>query len=175
MISSFALRARIADPVVEAAPFEGVVELTGAVGGEDHQRRAAGRDGPDLGDADLEVGEQLEQERLELVVGPIDLVDQQHGPVAGPDCLQERALKKELWAEQLVDSGVVVDLLFRQGPDLQHLPGIVPLVQRLVGVDALVALQADQTFGRRRSEHLRHLRLADSHLAFEQDRPAERQ
>ena len=37
-----------------------------------------------------------------------------------------------------------VELALGQRPDLQHLPGVVPLVQRLVGVDALVALQPDQ-------------------------------
>ena len=40
--------------------------------------RRLARDRPDLGDRDLEVGEDLEQERLELVVGAVDLVDQQH-------------------------------------------------------------------------------------------------
>src|ERR1700685_4343472 len=78
---------RIADPVVQAAPLERVVQLAGAVGGEYHQRRAGRLDGADLGDADLEVGQHLEQERLEFVVGAVDLVDQQHGLIPGPDRL----------------------------------------------------------------------------------------
>ena len=48
---------------------------------------------PKLGDGDRGFGHQLEQERLELVVGAVDLVDQQHnGPRAGVlDRLQQRA------------------------------------------------------------------------------------
>jgi len=33
----------------------------------------------ELGDGDGRLGQQLEQERLELIVGPVHLVDQQHG------------------------------------------------------------------------------------------------
>ena len=98
-----ALGCRVADPVVQAAPLQRVVQLTGAVGGEHHQRRALRLDRADLGDADLEVGEHLEQERLELVVGPVHLVDQQHRLVTGADRFQQRPLQQELRAEQLVD------------------------------------------------------------------------
>ena len=151
------------------------MQLAGAVGGEHDQRRRLGRDRADLGDGDLEVGQQLEQERLELVVGPVDLVDEQHRPVAGPDRLEQRPLEQELRAEQLVDRVVVVELALGQRPDLQHLAGVVPLVERLVGVDALVALQPDQPPAEHRGQHLGHLGLADPDLALEQDRAAERQ
>ena len=67
------------DPVVDAAPLERVVQLARAVRGQDHDRALLGGDRADLGDRDLEVGEQLEQEGLELAVGAVDLVDQQHG------------------------------------------------------------------------------------------------
>ena len=97
-----ALGGRVADPVVQAAPLQRVVQLPGAVGGEDHERRALRLDRADLGDADLEVGEHLEQESLELVVGPVDLVDEQHRLVAGPDRLQQRPFQQELRAEELV-------------------------------------------------------------------------
>ena len=43
--------------------------------------RSRGADRAALGDRDREVGQELEQERLELVVGAVDLVDQQHGAV----------------------------------------------------------------------------------------------
>ena len=78
------LERRVVDPVVEAAALERVVQVAGAVGGEHDDRRERGRDGADLGDGDGRLGQQLEQERLELVVGAVDLVDQQHGrPRAG--------------------------------------------------------------------------------------------
>src|SRR5271154_6452302 len=90
---------RVADPVVQAAPLERVVQLAGAVGGEYDQRRAGRLDRADLGDADLEVGQHLEQERLEFVIGAVDLVDQQHRLIPGPDRLQQRPLQQELRAE----------------------------------------------------------------------------
>jgi hypothetical protein len=135
---------RVADPVVEATPLQRVVQLPGPVGGEHHDRRALRLDRADLGDADLEVGEHLEQESLELVVGPVDLVDQQHGLIAGPDRLQQRPFQQELRTEQLVHRVGARHLVLGQGPDVQHLPGVIPLVQRLVGVDALIALKPDQ-------------------------------
>ena len=73
-----ALEARVVDPVVEAAPLERVVQLAGAVGGEHHERRGRGRHRAELGERHLLGRQHLEQERLELVVGPVDLVDQQH-------------------------------------------------------------------------------------------------
>jgi hypothetical protein len=130
--------------VVEAAPLERVVQLAGAVGGQDDQRRALRADRAHLGDADLEIGEHLEQERLELVVGPVHLVDQQHGVVTGPDRLQQRPFQQELRAEQLLDRLVTGQLVLRQSPDVQHLARVIPLVQGLAGVDAFVALKADQ-------------------------------
>ena len=67
-----ALRCRVVDPVVEAAALERVVQLAGAVRGHDDERATLRRDRPQLRDRDLEVGQELEQERLELVVGPVE-------------------------------------------------------------------------------------------------------
>ena len=50
---------------------------------------------------------------------------------------------------------------------------IVPLVERGVLVEALVALQADQLGVVHGGERLGHLGLADAGLAFEQQRPLE--
>src|SRR5262249_40220077 len=49
---------------VEAAPAEGVADLAGAVRGEDDEGDVLGRDRPQLRDRHLEVGEDLEEERL---------------------------------------------------------------------------------------------------------------
>jgi hypothetical protein len=64
---------------------------------------------------------------------------------------------------------------FGQCPDLQHLAGVVPLVQCLVGVDALVALQPDQLAAEHLGQNLGDLGLADTDLALEQDRAVQRQ
>ena len=134
----------------------------------------AGLDGPEFRDADLVVGQDLEQERFELVVGPVDLVDEQHRSVTLPDGLEQRPFQQELGPEQLVDGLLVGGLGLRQGPYLQHLPGVVPLVQRLAGGDALVALQPDELAAEDRREDLGDLCLADADLAFEQHGPGQR-
>ena len=168
------LGGRVADPVVEATPLQCVVELARAVGREDHDRRLVGDDRADLRDRDLEVRQQLEQERLELVVSAVDLVDQEHRPVAGADSVEQWSFEQELRPEELVDVGVV-EAALRQCPDLQHLPGVVPLVQRLVGVDALVALQSDQPTAGHGGQHFGYLGLADPDLTLEQQRALQRQ
>ena len=73
----FLLERRIVDPVVQAATLESVVDLAGPVRGEDDARLLLGLDGAELGDRDLEVRQDLEQVGLELLVGPVDLVDEQ--------------------------------------------------------------------------------------------------
>ena len=93
----------IVDPAVEAAPLQRVVDLARAVRGDDDDRRLGGADGAELGNRDLKVGEQLEQVALELLVGAIDLVDEQHRrPLARLlDRAQQRPLDQERLGEQL--------------------------------------------------------------------------
>ncbi len=71
------LGGRVVDPVVEAPTLERVVDLAGPVRGEDDARRRLGPDRADLGDGDLEVGQDLEEIGLELLVGPVDLIDEE--------------------------------------------------------------------------------------------------
>ena len=70
-------RRRVVDPVVQAAALERVVDLARPVRREHDARRLRGADRADLGHGDLEVGQDLEQVGLELLVGAVDLVDQQ--------------------------------------------------------------------------------------------------
>jgi hypothetical protein len=104
--ANLALGVGVVDPVVEAAPLEGVVDLAGAVGGEHHHRRRRRADGADLGDGDLEVGQHLEQEGLELLVGAVQLVDQQHRrPRSGVGSIawSSGRARKRLAVEEVVD------------------------------------------------------------------------
>ena len=55
-----------------------------------------------------------------------------------------------------------------------ELTRVVPFVEGLGGVDALVALEADQLAVQERGEHLRDLRLAHACLPFQEERLAER-
>ena len=72
------LERRVVEPQVQAAALERLGQLARVVGGQQHDRVRAGLDAAELGDRELEVREQLEQHRLELLVGLVDLVDQQH-------------------------------------------------------------------------------------------------
>ena len=162
---------RVADPVEERAALQRVVELARPVGGEDHGRLAAGADRAELGDRDLEVGEHLEQEGLELLVGAVDLVDQEHDGLVGVDRLEQRPADQELGPEQLV----LGDGSLLRGADVQQLARVVPLVDGVRDVEPLVALQPDQPRAGRGRERLRGLGLADARLALEQQRLLERE
>ncbi len=171
-----ALGGRIVDPVVEAAALEGVVDLARAVRGHDHDRRLLGPDRADLGDGDLEVREDLQQERLERLVGPIELVDEQDRSAAGRrlEGLQQRPLDQELPGEDVLGQSLAVGVATRlRQADLEHLAGIVPLVDGRGHVQPLVALEADQPPAERLCQHLGDLGLAHAGLALEKERPAE--
>ena len=77
--------------------------------------------------------------------------------------------------EDVVGAGVLGLAARLEQPDLEHLARVVPLVDGRVDVEALVALQPDQTRAERRREDLGELRLADAGLSLEQERAAELQ
>ena len=123
-------------------------------------------DRPELGDRDREVRQELEQERLELVVGAVDLVDQQHDRRSSRlERLEQRPAQQEPPREQLA----LVDAALGRA-QREQLARVVPVVDRVVEVDALVALQADQARAGRGRQRPRHLGLADAGLALEQQR-----
>ena len=84
----------------------------------------------------------------------------------------KRPREQELLGEDVLLDGVPVD-----GPsvglDAQQLFFVVPLVQRLALVKALVALQADQAAPGRGRHGLAKLRLADARRTLAQDRLAQ--
>ena len=61
----------------------------------------AALDHAQLGDRDLEIGEDLEEHRLELLVGLVDLVDQEDDGLGVGDRAQERAREEEVLGEDL--------------------------------------------------------------------------
>src|SRR6266700_917963 len=121
---------RVGDPVVQAAALEGVVQVPGPVRGQ-HGDRGQGRPlGAELGNGDRRLGQQLEQEGLELVVGPVHLVDEQHGR-AGTRVQQggeQRPWQQILAGEQVLVLDVLAGRLGE--PDGEQLARVVPLVQR---------------------------------------------
>ena len=127
-------------------------------------------DRAEFGDGDRRLGEQLEQERLELVVGTIDLVDQQHRRArAGVlDRAQQRTRHQILGPEEIGLAQLVLGC-FRNS-DRKQLTWVIPFVQRFRGIDALVALQPDQRCVERSRQRLGGLGLADAGLTLEQQR-----
>ena len=85
-------------------------------------------------------------------------------------CISGR-VEQELLAEDVVLD--VVPAALAAGLDPQQLLAVVPLVQRLRLVEALVALQADQLAAGGAGERLGQLGLADPRRALDQDRLAE--
>ena len=123
------------------------MDFTRAVRGDDHDRRVLGLYGAHFGDGHLIVGEHFKQERLERLVGAIELVDQEHGRARGVglERLQQRPLDQKALGEDVVRKPVAVDAAGSLGqPDRDHLLGVIPLVDRGRNVEPLVALQPDQ-------------------------------
>jgi len=146
------------------------VQVARAVRREDHDRLLLGVQRADLGDRHRRLREQLEEERLELLVGAVDLVDEQHRRPRAVvlERREQRALDEVVGPEQAL---LLERLAARLGePDPQQLPRVVPLVERLRGVDALEALQAHERRVEQLGQRLRRLRLADAGLALEQQR-----
>src|SRR5690242_1953683 len=161
----------VVDPVVQAAPLQCVVHLTRAVRRDDHERHLPRLYRPYLWDRDLKVGQKLEQESLELLVRAVDLVDQQdrRSLVVVVDRVEQRPAQKKLGAEDLAFGSAPVLLLADQA-DVEELARVVPLVNRVREVDALITLETDEA----RAQHIGHdlggFGLAHACLAFDEER-----
>src|SRR3954447_5701276 len=100
------LERRVVEPQVEATPLQRLGELARVVGGEEDDRVGPRLDAAELGDGDLEVREHLQEHRLELLVGLVDLVDEEHHGLRRGDRRHERPGEQELLAEDvLLDVG----------------------------------------------------------------------
>ena len=136
----------------------------------------AALDNAQLGDRDLKVGEDLEEHRLELLVGLVDLVDQEHDGLGVRDRAKERARKEEVLGEDLgLDLSELLGRACRVlrgalGLDVEELLAVVPLVKGLRLVETLVALEADQFAACGAGDGLGQLGLADPRGTLHQDR-----
>src|ERR1700730_4891834 len=124
---------------------------------------------PEFGDRELEIREQLQQKRLELIVGAVDLVDQQHRRFGPADRGEQRPFQQVFFGKNPVLDGLGIGAVM--GLDREQLALVVPFIERGRLIEPLIALQADQ-FGRVcEGQRLCHLSLADASLAFDQKRP----
>ncbi len=86
--------------------------------------------------------------------------------------IEHRAADQVLFGEDIALHVGAIDLAGRLlHADLDHLRGIVPLIDGGGDIEALIALQADQPAAKRLGEHLGDLGLADAGLTFEEQRP----
>ena len=94
------------------------------------------------------------------------------GRSRGLERAQQRPLDEKVLGEQLARRGFAIHRVRRlEHPDLQDLPRIVPLVDRVIDVEPFVALQPDQLCLQGRRENLRDLGFADACFALEEQRP----
>ncbi len=159
------------DPVEETATLERVVQLARPVRGEHDAGAPARAHRSELGNRDLEVREHLEEKCLELLVGAVDLVDQEDDRLVRLERLEQRPADQELAPEELG----VGDRAFLRCTDVEELARVVPLVDRVGDIEALVALEADQPRTAGAGERLGCLGLAHPGLALEQHRLLERE
>ena len=128
------------------------------------------RHGSQLGNAHLEVGQQLQQEGLELLVGPVDLVDQEHRRFFAADGGKQGPFEQILLGKHMLLDGIGILARALAGLDGQELALIVPLVEGGVLVQALVALEPDEFGLVELGQRLGDRRLAHPRLALEQER-----
>ena len=133
---------------------------------------------PNLGNGDRELRQQLQQVALELLVGAVNLVDEQHWRPSrrAAQRPQQRPANEIGLAEELLAGAVAIDGVGGlQQPHLEQLAGVVPLVDRVVDVQPFVALEADQLGAQRRRQRPGDRGLADAGFALEEQRPAQRE
>ena len=147
------------------------MNLSGAVGGDNHYRRYRGADNSYLGNGHLEVGEYLQQESLELLVGPVKFIDQQHrgSSFRGRelDRLEKRARQQILAAHDALHRSPVFSPTRFYEANRQHLASVVPLVQGVIGVETLVALQPDKLGLQYLGQHLGYFRFSHTCLPLQ--------
>src|SRR3954447_2857729 len=168
-----ALEVEVLDVEVEATPLERLGQLTRVVGREEHERDLRRRHRAELGHRDLVVGQHLEQQRLGLHLDAVDLVDQQHNRVVAADRLEKRPGQQELLTEDVffdVEPLGALALDDALSLDAQQLLLVVPLVERLGLVEALVALQSNEAGARHLGDRLGELRLAGAGGTFDEHR-----
>src|SRR5687768_1848516 len=142
-----------------------------------------GFEGAELRHRHLEIAEHFEQKCLELGVRFVDLVDQENGRPIRQNRAQERPWQNEAVGEEdVILRGDTLDRLAetdRTGEGLadflledlrvEELFRVLPFVEGLRFVEALVALEPNQLTVERAGEDLGELALADAGRALDED------
>ena len=175
-ISSSRSALGIVQKQVQAAALERGGQVAGVIRGEDDARRMPGHERAYLWHRYLILGEHFEQDRLQGLVRAVHLVDQEHHGIGRTDGFEQRTRGEEALGEEgalllrdPLDRGMQIGGVAEQLADLlpqdlgvQELLAVIPLVQSLGVVLALIALQPQQPPPGRRGDGLGQLGLADS-------------
>ena len=122
-----------------------------------------------LRNRNLKVGKKLQQQCFELMIGAVDLIDQQQRAVRlSAKRFEHRPRDQEI---VLID----VHILIARLTNRQHLARVVPLIKRRRRVDPFVTLQTHQLSREHRRDRFRRLGLADARRSFQQQRFAQRE
>src|SRR6516165_9063995 len=127
-----------ADVKMQASALQRIAEIALAVGCQDHRRRHRGGNGPKLRDADLEVTEDLEQQRFKLRVRLVDFVDQQNASGGLLQCLQQRPRFDKFLGEEHVAK--IVKLIQRRMERFRAAQHLAELVLEDLGVQELLGV-----------------------------------
>src|SRR5262245_2032453 len=120
----------------------------------------------------------VEQEAYKCLVGSVDLVDQKHGRSRARriDRLQQRTPNQKPFRVQRMPRLIGIEILGRlEDAELEQLPGVIPLVERVTDLEALVALKTDQIAVEDTRNRCRERRLADAGFTFEEQGPPQPQ
>ena len=157
--------------MVQAAALDSVVQLAGAVAGQNRYWRANGFDGADFRNADLIFTQILKQKCFKWFIGAVYLVNQQHTTRRWRlQSLQKRTANQiPVLVNLALNVGSTAFALSR--PHVQKLRCIVPLIKRFALLQAVIALQANELALECDTESLCQLCLAHTRLAFQQQGP----
>src|SRR5712675_2907692 len=97
-----------------------------------------------LGYADLKIRKQFEQKGLELLIGLVDLVNQQHDSAPRGYRLEQRALEQVVARKNMLAQFLPTEPLLLVSLHPEQLFLIVPFVKRARLVEPFVTLQPDK-------------------------------
>ena len=170
------LALRVFQPVVQAAAAHGIMQIARAVAGQNRHWRDLRLHHAQLRNADLVFAQVFKQESFKRLIGPVHLVDQQHGAgLRRLQCLQQGAAHQ---IALLIDlalhlrcalARVQVCRLHGFGrPHVQQLRCVIPFVERLALLHAVIALQPNQWPRQHGGQSPGQRRFAHARLTFQQ-------
>ncbi|OQC73223.1 MAG: hypothetical protein BWX45_00608 [Deltaproteobacteria bacterium ADurb.Bin002] len=168
---------------MNAAALEGVAHVAVVVGRKQDKGDPDGRACAQLRNGNLKITEQFQQKGLELRIGLVHFVEQQHNGFGRADGLQKRSrLDETIGKKSIFLRGDGIDRFGKRcrGADdivdpvfdhlgVEQLLGVFPFIEGFGLVQAFVALETDQLPSQAARHRLGQLRFADARRPFDQN------